>query len=142
MDLVPPNVPYMSIGSLSLCVKINISCSRSFLQALKMPHSPPCEFRSVALELDKNATFQRVQRALEGGYLKNLEERQGRPYQLVLGDPMPEDQAILPEPERLKGFTVSEVSEGIHYPPPPSRATDLDMLGEKYLGSDDKGSAR
>ena len=64
------------------------------------------------LQLDKNATYQRVQRALEGGYLKNLEERQGRPYQLVLGDPMPEDRPILPDPWRLQGFTVSGVSEG------------------------------
>ena len=69
-----------------------------------------------------------MQRALEGGYLKNLEDRQGRPYQLVLGDPMPEDQPILPEPERLQGFTVSGVTERIPHLPPPSRASDSRRL--------------
>ena len=72
------------------------------------------------LKLDKNPTYQRVQRAIEGGYLKNLEDRKGRPARLVVGDPMPEDQPILPEPETLRGFTVSEVSEGTHHPPPPT----------------------
>jgi hypothetical protein len=71
------------------------------------------------LKLDKNPTYQRVQRAIEGGYLKNLEDRKGRPDRLVVGDPMPEDQPILPDPKLLRGFTVSGVSEGIHYPPPP-----------------------
>jgi hypothetical protein len=42
-----------------------------------------------------------VQLAIEGGYLKNREEREGRPYRLVLGDPMPEDREILPKPEEL-----------------------------------------
>jgi hypothetical protein len=73
------------------------------------------------LKLDKNPTYQRVQRAIEGGYLENLEDRKGRPARLVLGDPMPEDRPILPEPGRLGGFTVSEVSEGIGTPPPPAR---------------------
>jgi hypothetical protein len=93
-------------------------------------HGAPVTMVQVAreLKLDKNATYQRVQRALEGGYLKNLEERQGRPYQLVLGDPMPEDQPILPEPKRLQGFTVSGVTEGIHHPPALSRATDSRRL--------------
>ncbi len=78
------------------------------------------------LGLDKNPTYQRVQRAIEGGYLKNLEDRKGRPARLVLGDPMPEDQPILPESSLLEGFTVSGVSEGIHHPPPP---TDKEGFG-------------
>ena len=32
---------------------------------------------------------------------------------------MPEDRSILPDPELLRGFTVSGVSEKMHYPPPP-----------------------
>ena len=72
------------------------------------------------LKLDKNPTYQRVQRAIEGGYLKNLEDRKGRPARLVVGDPMPEDLPILPDPETLRAFTVSGVSEGTHHPPPPT----------------------
>jgi hypothetical protein len=75
------------------------------------------------LKLDKNPTYQRVHRAIEGGYLKNLEDRKGRPARLVVGDHMPEDRPILPDSEVLGGFTVSEVSEGIDDPPPPIRGT-------------------
>ena len=61
------------------------------------------------LKLNKNPTYQRVQRAIEGGYLKNLEDRKGRPARLVLDDQMPEDQPVLPDPEQLRGFRVSGI---------------------------------
>jgi len=80
------------------------------------------------LKLDKNPTYQRVQRAIEGGYLKNLEDHKGRPARLVLGDPMPEDRPILPAPELLKGFTISGDFEGIHHPPPPSATEERERF--------------
>jgi hypothetical protein len=58
------------------------------------------ELRSV-LRLDKSAISRRVADSLEGGYLKNLEERKGRPARLVLGDALPESREILPGPEQL-----------------------------------------
>ena len=42
-----------------------------------------------ALKLDKSAISRRVAAALDGGFLKNLEDRKGRPARLVLGDPLP-----------------------------------------------------
>jgi hypothetical protein len=59
------------------------------------------------LELDKGAVSRRVRVALEGGYLRNLEERRGRPHRLVVGDPLPEELVLLPEPEALRGCTVA-----------------------------------
>jgi hypothetical protein len=61
-----------------------------------------------SLGLDKSAASRRVRVGVERGYLRNLEERRGHPARLVLGDPLPADAAILPEPAelgRLRGCT-------------------------------------
>jgi hypothetical protein len=64
------------------------------------------------LKLDKSAARRRMSQALEAGYLRNLEERGGRPARLVLGDALPEEVEILPLPERLvSGGTVASESE-------------------------------
>jgi hypothetical protein len=54
-----------------------------------------------ALKLDKSAISRRVAGALDGGFLKNLEDRKGRPARLVLGDPLPANQEVLPAPDHL-----------------------------------------
>lgn len=62
------------------------------------------------LGLDKSAASRRVRSAVERGYLKSLEDRRGRPLRLVLGDPLPDEQTILPEPtevERLHGCGIT-----------------------------------
>ena len=48
--------------------------------------------REVAkyLTLDKAPTSRRIKRALDGGYLTNLESNPRRPKKLVIGDPLPE----------------------------------------------------
>jgi hypothetical protein len=63
----------------------------------------PVTIKQVGAELglDYQPTYRRVHMALDGGYLKNLEDRKGRPARLVLGDPLPEDLAILPDPTEL-----------------------------------------
>jgi hypothetical protein len=60
------------------------------------------------LKLDKSAAWRRVRVAMERGYVRNLEEKRGRPARLVLGDALPDELVVLPEPERLQG--CSEVS--------------------------------
>jgi hypothetical protein len=62
-----------------------------------------------AMGLDKSAASRRVRAAIERGYLKNLEDKRGRPARLVLGEPLPVEQTILPEPaelERLHGCSA------------------------------------
>ncbi len=54
-----------------------------------------------ALELDRGVISRRVRAACDRGYLKDLEDRKGRPAQLVLGDPMPDEIDVLPTPEAL-----------------------------------------
>jgi hypothetical protein len=56
-----------------------------------------------ALKLDKSSISRRVAAALDGGFLKNLEDRKGRPARLVLGDPLPADLELLPSADRLAG---------------------------------------
>jgi hypothetical protein len=39
--------------------------------------------------------------AADGGYVRNLEEKRGRPGRWVAGDPMPEETELLPQPRNL-----------------------------------------
>jgi len=77
---------------------------------------------AAKLDLDKSVVSRRATVAREKGYLKNLEDRKGRPARLVIGDPMPDDIQILPSIETLKEKCCSVVVEieGIGIPPSPS----------------------
>jgi hypothetical protein len=55
-----------------------------------------------ALNLDRGPVSRRVRVAIDRGYLTNREDRRGRPARLVLGDPLPDEQEILPRPEALE----------------------------------------
>ena len=70
------------------------------------------------LKLDKSATLRRARAAIDRGYLKNLEDRKGRPGRLVLGDPLPEDIEVLPKVEELRRCAAASETEGIGTPPP------------------------
>jgi len=73
-----------------------------------------------SLELHKSTIKRRVDQALKRGYLQNLEDKKGKPYRLVLGDPLPEDQELLPDPEILglmTGCTVARQTGGMSTPP-------------------------
>jgi hypothetical protein len=64
------------------------------------------------LGLDKSVVSRRWRVARDGGYLVNLEERRGRSARLVLGEPLPEEVAILPPPADLEGCcTVARAPE-------------------------------
>jgi hypothetical protein len=70
------------------------------------------------LGVDKTATSRRIKSAVDGGYLKDLREHKNRPQKLAIGDPLPEKQDVLPDPDELLekaielGWVVHE-SEGI-----------------------------
>ena len=57
---------------------------------------------AITLQLSKSTVSWRVGRALSGGWLKNLETREGRPFRLQHGDAMPEPACALPKPEEVK----------------------------------------
>jgi len=53
------------------------------------------------LKLDKSTVSRRVAAATKTGYLDDRETRKGRPAQIVLSDPLPEERSILPRPDML-----------------------------------------
>jgi hypothetical protein len=82
-----------------------------------------------ALKLDKSAISRRVADALDSGFLKNLEDRKGRPARLVLGDALPDNLEVLPTREQLvsddglPGCTV-DPGDKAH---PPTPGTDYEV---------------
>ena len=53
------------------------------------------------LKLDRSTVQRRVTRALDGGFLVNIETREKQPTKLLLGDPLPDDKPALPSPEEV-----------------------------------------
>lgn len=60
--------------------------------------------RAIAekLHLDKSNVSRRVRMAAEDGYLRNLEDKRGKPGRWVIGDPLPESVGLLPDPAHLR----------------------------------------
>jgi hypothetical protein len=88
------------------------------------------------LRLERGPVSRRVRMALDAGYLRNLEDRRGRPARLILGDAMPEDLRILPTVRELKRecSTVSSASEDVEALPVPD-----DPLGHREAEDDAEG---
>jgi hypothetical protein len=53
------------------------------------------------LQLDRSSASRRAKQALSRGHLKNVETKKGRPYRLVLGDPLPEEQHVMPTSKKV-----------------------------------------
>ena len=70
------------------------------------------------MRLDKGAASRRVATAIHRGYLKNLEDRKGRPARLQIADSLPDELVILPPVEVLTGCSVEGRDK---WPPPPRR---------------------
>ena len=69
-----------------------------------------------ALGLDKSAASRRAASAVQQGFLRNLEDRKGRPARLCLGEPIPEP---LSSCRRGRCCTVAVLIEGRLPPPSP-----------------------
>ncbi|OBI52873.1 helix-turn-helix domain-containing protein [Mycobacterium sp. E787] len=53
------------------------------------------------LGLDKSNASRRLRVAADGGYVRNLEDKRGKPGRWVVGDDLPEAVELLPEPSQL-----------------------------------------
>ena len=73
----------------------------------KNPLTSPVSVTKLAerLKIDKAAASRRVRLALEDGYITNLEDRRGKPFRLKPGEPLPEEQIVLPSPDMLERET-------------------------------------
>src|SRR5882672_11458990 len=56
---------------------------------------------AAKLGLDKSAVSRRLRQATELGYLVNRETRSGRPARIALGDALPDEVQVLPQPDQL-----------------------------------------
>jgi hypothetical protein len=76
---------------------------------------------AAELHLDKSTVSRRLRVAADGGYVRNLEDKRGKPGRWVTGDPLPEAVDLLPDPLQLatadttldvRGCTVAVGYEG------------------------------
>jgi len=93
---------------------------RETVEAVKVlmdgyPDGVPSKQIEQRLQIDKATVSRRVKRARDRGFLVNLEEKKGRPMRLEVGDPLPDDLSILPDPALLMEeacCTVASKTEG------------------------------
>ncbi len=55
-----------------------------------------------ALQIDRSSASRRVKQCLARGYLKNLQTKRGQPHRLVIGDPLPGGENVMPTPEEVR----------------------------------------
>jgi hypothetical protein len=60
------------------------------------------------LELDKSNASRRLRVAADGGYLRNLEDKRGKPARWVVGDPLPNPVELLPDATQLATATAAQ----------------------------------
>ena len=79
------------------------------------------------LDLDKSSISRRAKEAISKGYLKNLEDKRGRPARLVLADPLPDDVVVLPTLDTLseRCCTVAPLQHGIERPLSPDTQEEM-----------------
>jgi hypothetical protein len=81
------------------------------------------------LGLDKSSVSRRARVAVYGGYLRNEEDRRGKPARLVLGDDLPEDVVVLPTVDQIECCTVAPQSG----PPPTQGVRATSTPGDEAL---------
>jgi hypothetical protein len=82
------------------------------------------------LKLDKSNVSRRLRVASEGGYVVNLEDRRGKPGRWIVGEKLPDEVDLLPDPELLfrpesdGGCAVAVVPEGVERDADPAGRDD------------------
>lgn len=92
-------------------------------------HTPSTTVLEVArhLRIDRSAAQRRLKESEDRGFLKNLEEKRGKPGRFVLGEPLPVDRVILPAVADLGDdgcAGVHEETEGYNTQPPADEPRD------------------
>jgi head-tail adaptor/5S rRNA maturation endonuclease (ribonuclease M5) len=83
---------------------------------------------AARMNLDKGTVSRRVRVARGLGYLVDLQDKRGQPSKLALGDPLPEEEPVLPSPESL-GYCAGIQTVGF---PPPDAQTERKGGGGVY----------
>ncbi len=94
----------------------------------------PASISQVAkvLNIDRSAASRRVTVALDHGYLNNDENMPRKPAKLTVGDPMPEEEGILPSPqkliEKLKALSYPSITPAHVHAPDDASPEELSIL--------------
>jgi hypothetical protein len=71
------------------------------VEALAPPEGVMVRDVAVKLDVDKSNASRRLRVAADGGYVRNLETKLGKPGRWVVGDPLPETAELLPDAAQL-----------------------------------------
>lgn len=75
-------------------------------------------------QLDESSALRRMQAAQKRGFLVNHEERRNHPARIGLGEPLPEETAILPTVAQVRACTLAAQNWNSKPPPLPSVAIE------------------
>jgi hypothetical protein len=78
---------------------------------MKEPDGVTASAVAERLNLDKSAASRRLLVARSKGYIRNVEDKKGKPGRWVVGDPMPESSGLLPDRD-----TVAEALHAVANP--------------------------
>ena len=89
---------------------------------------------AARLGIEMSSASRRVKTAKDGGFLVNREDKRGQPARLVLGEPLPKETSILPEPADIDPLQADRCSvavqhKGIDTPSPP-KAPERSLLAD------------
>jgi len=107
-----------TVGAIAELLRSEGADTPSDTRATVQPHVGVADVARM-LRVDKSVAWRRVQAAEFRGFVKNLEDKKGRPARLVLADALPVDLEILPTVARVQGCTRDP---GDTAPPPPDEA--------------------
>jgi hypothetical protein len=114
-DLVADLVAEGVESSVSTTVKETVEAVRNLIETGNVTETTNAAVAQV-IGLDKGSTLRRVRAAVDLGYLRNLEDRRGRPARLQLGSPLPADADVLPTVARLQGCSANRGDWGTPSP--------------------------
>jgi hypothetical protein len=112
-DLVSEVIAEAADASVSPETRQTVEAVRSLLVEASHEHLS-VKALTDRLALGQSATYDRVRRALRGGYLVNATRKDERGYKLAVGSEMPGDGAFLPLPkEVLRAFSARATGNAI-----------------------------
>jgi hypothetical protein len=108
-DIVAPIVADAAEATINKTIRETVDAVAAL--TVDHPNGVPVTALARQLDIDKAAASRRWTRAKDRGFLRNEEDRPGRPARLKLGDPLPEDTGILPTRAEIEGKSVAPLIE-------------------------------
>ena len=95
--------------------------TRETVESVNLLGGPYVTYAELAkhLKLDRSAVSRRARVAIERGYLRNLEDKRGKPVRLVLDDPLPGDLRSVRSPRTCSTTRGVHLCTPTSTPPPP-----------------------